>query len=165
MVDPMLEERVATLAARLVERARTAGKKVATAESLTAGLISATIASVAGASEVLQGGAATYTEAVKHRVLGVSEETLARDTAVSAACASEMAAGALRLFSADAAVSATGYAGPGGGTASEPAGTVYLGIATPAGVECVRCSFEGDRNAVRLRATCRALELLIEALA
>ena len=148
-----------------MERARTAGKKVATAESLTAGLISATIASVAGASEVLQGGAATYTEAVTHRVLGVSEETLARDTAVSAACASEMAAGALRLFSADAAVSATGYAGPGGGTASEPVGTVYLGIATPAGVECVRCSFEGDRNAVRLRATCRALELLIEALA
>lgn len=150
-------------ARELVARAGEAGITVATAESCTAGLIAARIADVPGASAVLNGGAVTYTEAIKERVLGVSAETLATHTAVSAPCAREMALGARRVFAADLAVSATGYAGPGGGTDEEPVGTVYLGLAAASGVRAVRCRFEGGRAAVRAQAAARALELLAAA--
>lgn len=135
---------------------------VATAESLTAGLTSSIIASIPGASSVLRGGAATYTNDIKHRVLGVSEETLATWTAVSSQTACEMAAGARDLFQSDVAVSLTGYAGPDGGEDGTPAGTVYLGIADAAGVTAERHTFPGGRNEVRLQAARRALELLLE---
>ena len=114
------------LAARLVERAADMGKTVCTAESCTAGMVASTIAGVPGASAVLRGGAVTYCDEVKRRVLGVSEATLAEYTAVSTETAGEMAHGALELFCADVAVSLTGYAGPGGGTERDPAGTVYM---------------------------------------
>lgn len=157
-------ERTAELAQLLVDTARERGATVATAESCTAGLVSAAIAGVPGASEVLAGGAVTYTERIKHRVLGVSETTLARCTAVSEACAREMAEGARELFACDCAVSVTGYAGPGGGTEQEPVGTVYLGVASAVGTHVERRRFEGDRSAVRAQACCEALRLLCEAL-
>lgn len=158
-MDSCVNER----ARRLVAVAQSAGLRVSTAESCTAGLVAATIADVPGASAVLAGGAVTYTERIKHRVLRVSEETLATYTAVSVECAREMAEGARRVFEADVAVSVTGYAGPDGGTDVDPVGTVYLGLSTARGTDVVRCVFSGDRAAVRRAATDRALELLCSA--
>ena len=105
----------------IVERASARGVTVSTAESLTAGMIASTIADIPGASAVLRGGAVTYCDEIKHRVLGVEQETLDRYTAVSHQTAREMAVGSLELYQSDIAVSATGYAGPGGGTEADPA--------------------------------------------
>ena len=115
------------LARDIVERASARGVTVSTAESLTAGMIASTIADIPGASAVLRGGAVTYCDEIKHRVLGVEQETLDRYTAVSHQTAREMASGSLELYQSDIAVSATGYAGPGGGTEDDPAGTFYIG--------------------------------------
>ncbi|MDY4040665.1 MAG: CinA family protein [Collinsella sp.] len=160
---PELDERAHALAEELVGRATRSGVAVATAESCTAGMVASLIAGVPGASAVLKGGAVTYTDEIKRDVLGVSGATLAAHTAVSAACAEEMAIRAAALFEADLAVSLTGYAGPGGGTAADPAGTVYIGIRTPRGASVERHVFSGSRNAVRLQAAVRALELLVAA--
>ena len=103
------------LARDIVEHASARGVTVSTAESLTAGMIASTIADIPGASAVLRGGAVTYCDEIKHRVLGVEQETLDRYTAVSHQTAREMAVGSLELYQSDIAVSATGYAGPGGG--------------------------------------------------
>ena len=147
-------------AQRLVTFASAHGLTVATAESCTAGRVAAVVGGVPGASEVLRGGAVTYVNEIKHRVLGVSEKTLATVGAVSERCACEMAAGARALFGSDAAVSITGFAGPGGGTADNPVGTVYLGIADQDGARAVRRHFNGDRDDVRWQATMEALRLL-----
>lgn len=152
------------LAAELVHRASQAGLTVATAESCTAGMVASTIADIPGSSAVLRGGAVTYCDEIKHRVLGVASETLVEHTAVSHETAGEMAAGARRLFGSDLAVSLTGYAGPGGGTPEDPAGTVYIGLASAGGVQTLRCTFPGERNVVRRAAAARALELLLESL-
>ena len=112
------------LARDIVERASTRDVTVSTAESLTAGMIASTIADIPGASAVLRGGAVTYCDEIKHRVLGVDQETLDRFSAVSHQTAREMAAGSLDLYQSDIAVSATGYAGPGGGAEQAPAGTL-----------------------------------------
>ena len=155
-----LETRARAFAKTLVEHATAAGATIATAESCTAGMVASCIASIPGASAVLRGGAATYCDEVKHDVLGVSETTLAEHTAVSSETALEMAEGARRVFMADIAVSLTGYAGPDGGTDSDPAGTVYIAAAGPEGATCRRFSFSGTRNEVRARAACAALEML-----
>lgn len=157
-----MENRI-ELASSLVYAARARGLSLATAESLTAGMVSATIASIPGASMVLNGGAVTYTDTVKHRVLGVSEATLSTYTAVSRQTAYEMAQGARRLFGADIAVSLTGYAGPDGGSEDDPVGTVYLGRAMLQGVTVQRFVFSGSRDDVREAATCAALQLMIDA--
>lgn len=157
-----LEGRLECAARELVDRARGIGLTIATAESCTAGLVAARIADIPGASDVLRGGAVTYCDAVKRRVLGVSEDTLRLHSAVSDPCAREMAVGARVLFEADMAVSLTGYAGPGGGTLDDPAGTVYIGLADERGATCARCSFEGSRNDVRAHAALFALQMLLK---
>lgn len=157
-----LEGRLECAARELVDRVRGIGLTLATAESCTAGLVAARIADIPGASDVLRGGAVTYCDAVKRRVLGVSEDTLRLHSAVSDPCAREMAVGARVLFEAEMAVSLTGYAGPGGGTLDDPAGTVYIGLADERGVTCARCSFEGSRNDVRAHAALFALQMLLK---
>lgn len=154
------EDRAREAAHKLVVTATACGATVATAESCTAGLVASTIASVPGASDVLRGGAVTYVDEIKNRLLGVSSETLERYTAVSSPCALEMAEGARPLFQASAAVSVTGYAGPGGGTAEDPVGTVYFGISTANGAKTYRKVFAGSRDEVRWQAAAFALELL-----
>ena len=137
------------LARDIVERASFRGVTVSTAESLTAGMIASTIADIPGASAVLRGG--------------VEQETLDRYTAVSHQTAREMASGSLELYQSDIAVSATGYAGPGGGTEDDPAGTFYIGWAHRSAdggvpvVDSVRCHYEGDRSCVRAHAVTEAL--------
>ncbi len=149
------------LAREVIEAYALAGKTIATAESCTAGMVSSALADVSGASLVLRGAAVTYCDEIKHRILGVSEETLARFSAVSDATAKEMATGSRSLFQADVAVSLTGYAGPGGGTDSDPVGTVYIGIATAELVCAERCTFEGSRTDVRKQAALHALDVLL----
>lgn len=158
------------LARDIVERASVRGVTVSTAESLTAGMIASTIADIPGASAVLRGGAVTYCDEIKHRVLGVEQETLDRFSAVSHQTAREMAVGSLDLYQSDVAVSATGYAGPGGGTEQDPAGTFYIGWAYCAAdggapvVESARCHYEGDRSCVRVHAVAEALERIVRVL-
>ena len=159
-----LPQQVECLAQRVVREFSHAGKTVCTAESCTAGMVAAAIGGVAGASEVLLGGAVTYCDDIKHKVLGVSTATLRSFTAVSWQTAQEMAVGSRKLYGADVAVSLTGYAGPGGGTAQDPAGTVYLGVSSAHGVFSERFFYEGSRNQVRMAATARALELMLAAL-
>ena len=152
------------LARRVVCEAIRRGLTVSTAESITAGLVSSSIADVPGASSVLRGGAATYCDGVKHDVLGVSSLDLELHSAVSEPVARQMAEGSLTLFSSDLAVSLTGYAGPGGGANSDPVGTVYIGLASRSDTICRRCSFAGDRSQVRNQACAFALKLLLEAI-
>lgn len=151
-------------AGEIVARARERSATVATAESCTAGMIASSIADIPGASSVLRGGMVTYCDEIKRDVLGVPAHTLHEFSAVSEQCACEMAARARDIFCSSVAVSATGYAGPGGGTHSDPAGTVYLGISDDRGTRCVRVELEGSRNEVRLRAAAVALELVLQSL-
>lgn len=153
-------------AERVIARFRERGMTVAGAESCTGGLIAKTLTDVPGSSAVFAGACVTYTNAVKELLLGVDPAVIARDTEVSHACAAAMAAGVRERLGVDAAVSTTGFAGPGGGTPRDPVGTVYIGISTAAGVRTERFSAPdpSSRAAVRASAALRALQLLEEAL-
>lgn len=146
-------------AARCLDTLRATGATLATAESLTAGLVAATLASVPGASDVLRGGLVAYATDVKIGVLGVDAELVDRYGVISAECARAMAVCARDLLSATWAVSATGVAGPDR-QEDQPAGTVFVGVAGPA-VESARpLSLSGDRNAVRRATVLEALAFL-----
>ena len=134
--------------------------KIATAESCTGGLIAARLTEQGGSSDFFVGGYITYSDAQKHDVLGVPKELIVRHSAVSEPVAAAMAEGALRRSGATHALSATGYAGPDGGTEYDPVGTVYLGITGPAGTRVVRVRYGGDRYRTRTLATQGALDLL-----
>jgi nicotinamide-nucleotide amidase len=139
------------------------GETLATAESLTAGLVSSTFADIPGASRVLRGGATAYATDVKLSLLGVSDDVVARFGVVSAACASEMASGARRVFGADWGLSTTGVAGPDpqDGIA---AGTVVVGVAGPGGGRTRDLHLAGTRNEVRATAVDQVFALLLEQL-
>ena len=156
---------LATLSKRLVKAFSEKGITVGTAESCTGGLIAKSITDVAGSSAVLCGGFVTYTNEVKIKLLDVDPAIITRHTEVSFACAEAMAFGARARLGTTLAVSATGFAGPGGGTEKDPVGTVYLGIATPNGTYSERfCAPEGaTRKEVRTAAALRALEMLWKA--
>ena len=117
----------------VVQKLREKHLRLATAESCTGGLLSGRITAVSGASEVFDCGVCSYANEIKHRVLGVSEETLSTLGAVSAETALQMAQGVKRLANADIGASTTGIAGPTGGTDEKPVGLVYVGI-------CANCS-------------------------
>ena len=149
-----------TVAEKLVEILRAQGLVCATAESCTGGGIGSAITSVPGSSEVYAGGVVSYSNAVKHDVLGVSQESLDRHGAVSPEVAGEMAEGARRLLKADLAVSVTGIAGPGGGSAEKPVGLVWFGLASARGTRTEKAIFAGDRARVREQAVLHALGML-----
>ncbi|MFZ3451767.1 CinA family protein [Arthrobacter sp. 7Tela_A1] len=146
-------------AARVVAAAAASGTRVACAESLTAGMVAAEIATVPGASAVLQGGVVAYQNEVKAGVLGVSEELLATAGSVDARVAEQMASGVRRLLGTELGVSTTGAAGPEPHD-GQPVGTVFIGIATSSGVRSQRFRFDGGRDSVRRQACTAALELL-----
>ncbi len=150
-------------AGELVSILKSKGLTVSTAESLTGGLIGASIVDISGASSVFNGGAIIYTEKAKIEVLGVSTSTVEKHTVVSEAVASEMALGARALYKSDIAISATGIAGPDGGSEDFPVGLVYIGVANQEGVRAYRYIFDGDRAAVRRQTVSAAIALLIEA--
>ena len=135
---------------------------LATAESCTGGLIAKSITDISGSSAVLAGGMVTYTNRVKTEVLSVDASVIKEHTEVSHACAEAMAERAKTLFGTDYALSATGYAGPGGGTEKDPTGTVYIGIATPSGVHSERIFVENATRAqVRNAVAYYALTMLL----
>ncbi len=139
---------------------RERGWHVALAESCTGGMISVALTAVAGSSDVFRGGVVSYANAAKIDLLGVEPATLEEHGAVSRLTAAEMAAGALRRFGADVAVSVTGIAGPSGDTAEKPVGLVWFGVASQAQAREIVRTYSGDRAGIRIRATTTALDLL-----
>lgn len=143
---------ILTLAEVVVRTASAKGLTLSTAESCTGGLIASTLTDVAGASSVFGTGFVTYANEAKRDRLGVPQALLDRDGAVSASVAMAMAAGARHHAKADIAVSATGIAGPGGGSPEKPVGLVYLGLSSNGRAPSFRC----ERFAPASRATIRA---------
>jgi len=138
------------------------GKTLSTAESCTGGLIGAALTAVPGSSRVYKGGVVSYTNEIKQKLLGVPEEILSREGAVSAAVAMYMAAGAKQNLDTDFAVSVTGLAGPGGDEYGNPVGTVYIGFSGVKGEKFRKFCFLGDRDEVRRQAAVAAMEFILD---
>lgn len=153
-----------TLEEAIVELCREKNITVTTAESCTAGLLAGRLMNAAGASEIYNEGYITYSNESKKRLLGVKADTLDKCGAVSHETAAEMALGAAKAASADAAVSVTGIAGPGGGSAEKPVGLVYVGCTVNGKVRTEEFRFTGNRAKNREYAVVRALTLFREEL-
>lgn len=146
----------------LVDKLSEKSFTVTAAESCTGGLIAAAIVNVPGASDVLNEAYITYSNEAKQRLVGVSSKTLEEFGAVSAQTAKEMAEGAARAAGADVALSATGIAGPGGGTSQKPAGLVYVGCFVSGRTVTKEYRFTGSRMENRLHTVEEALALALE---
>lgn len=166
-MNSMLPDEVFQLAAEVVARNKAAGRMIVTAESCTGGLVAGAITEIAGSSAVMQGGFVTYSNESKIKTLKVSEELIDTFGAVSIAVAWAMAQGALKRSSADIAVAISGVAGPDGGTAQKPVGTVVFAVAErgkdPEDVVADKIQFGEDKSRaeIRLAATLHALQLLL----
>ncbi|OBI13685.1 competence/damage-inducible protein A [Mycobacterium sp. E2497] len=148
----------------LVARAL-AGRRIATAESCTAGLLAARLTDRPGSSDYVAGGVVAYANDAKAELLGVDPALIEAHGAVSEPVAEAMAAGALRRFGADTAVAITGVAGPGGGTPEKPVGTVCFTVTLADGFTDTRTlRLPGNRSDVRERSTTVAMHLLRRAL-
>ncbi|MCY3829812.1 MAG: CinA family protein [Rhodospirillaceae bacterium] len=158
--------------AALLQAARTAGLTVATAESCTGGMVAAALTDIAGSSDVFERGFVTYSNEAKAELLGVDPALTGPGGpgAVSEPVARAMAEGALHRSRADVAVSVTGIAGPGGGSADKPVGLVHFGWAARKGAArdgaagADRRIFAGGRTEIRAAATRHALALLAQAI-
>jgi nicotinamide-nucleotide amidase len=160
---PLIGRDIAALAAELGRTLAAKGHFVATAESCTGGLVAGAITAIAGSSGWFDRGFVTYTNEAKTEMLGVDPDALERNGAVSEATAIAMAEGALRASRADAAVAVTGIAGPAGGTAAKPVGTVCFAWARRGGpASATTHHFSGDRDAVREAAVIVALQGLMK---
>ena len=146
----------------LINLLRERGCKIATAESCTGGLISKMITDVSGSSDVFDGGVVSYANEIKHKLLGVSDETLRTFGAVSEETAREMAIGVRDLMDADYGISVTGIAGPNGGTADKPVGLVYIACADKDSCVVRRLNLRGDRSHIRKLTANYAISLGIE---
>ncbi|MGI9334223.1 MAG: CinA family protein [Gammaproteobacteria bacterium] len=153
------------LASAVLAKAGTASMRIAAAETCTAGLLSACLTSVPGASQVFERGFTLYHESAKATGLGVPEEVSRQHGAVSAQVTRALAEGALRHSNAAISAAITGYAGPGGGNERDPVGTVYVAVARTGGPTVTeRRVLDGDRDAVRMGAVAAALQLLVDQL-
>ena len=163
-----MNESIDKRAANVVKLLSDKGKKTATAESCTGGLVSAAITSVSGSSEVFDMGVCSYANRIKQDVLGVSAEALEMYGAVSERVAEEMAKGVMERSGSDFGVSTTGIAGPTGGSGEKPVGTVWIGVCSNSKCYAKRFLFgsEGcpngltEREYIRQQAVCKALEML-----
>lgn len=145
--------------AGLLERLRAAGETVAVAESLTGGLVAASLTDVPGASDVFRGGVVAYATDLKAELLGVDPQLLAEAGPVDERVAAAMAEGVRHRLGATWGLATTGVAGPDPQAGHAP-GLVYLGVAGPAGTHALRRLFNGDRDAVRRAAVSGVLRLL-----
>ncbi len=148
----------------LARELKTRGLMMATAESCTGGLIAGACTDISGSSDWFERGFVTYSNAAKTSMLGVPAALIAQHGAVSEPVARAMAAGALAQSAAQLTVAVTGVAGPTGGSADKPVGTVWFGWATPAGTFTEHQRFDGDRAAVRAATVRHALEGLLRRL-
>lgn len=151
------DETLAGVTARLLTAA---GLTVALAESCTGGLIAKLLTDQPGASVFFERGAVTYANSAKTGWLRVPPPLLASHGAVSGECARAMARGIRRAAGTDLGLAVTGIAGPDGGSAEKPVGTVFLALATAAGERVEEFHFHGDRSQIRLRSACTALDWL-----
>jgi len=150
-----------TAAAAALDAAKKKGVRLAAAETVTAGLVSACLTSVSGASQIFDRGYILYHESAKATGLGVSPEVSAAHGAVSAEVTRGLAEGLLSNSGAAVTVAITGYAGPGGGNATNPVGTIFVAAARRgAPMLSERHVFSGDRDNVRLKAVAAAIRLL-----
>jgi nicotinamide-nucleotide amidase len=165
-MDSLLPAKLVDKARAVVEANRAAGRRIATAESCTGGLVAAAITEIPGSSDVFEVGYVTYSNAAKIAQLKVSSDVVETFGAVSVATAWAMARGALQASEADVAVAITGVAGPGGGSPAKPVGTVVFARAErdadPARIVADQKHFDEDSRAgVRLQAALCALDLLM----
>ena len=158
--EPSTSAQVDSLARLLLEKKL----QLATAESCTGGLIAAACTDLAGSSAWFERGFVTYSNDAKIELLGVEERLLRRAGAVCEGVARAMVTGALAHSKAQVAVAVTGVAGPTGGSASKPVGTVWFGFAVPGQVVTEKCHFDGDRAAVRAATVQHAFTRLQELL-
>jgi len=155
--DTMLAE-----AESLLDACRAKGITLATVESCTGGLVAATLTAIAHASDVVERGFVTYTNDAKHELVGVPLPLIAEHGAVSEQVAAAMAAGGVARSRATIAVSVTGVAGPGGGSAAKPVGLVHIACAMDGrSTRHRREVFPGDRAAIRQATVVAALELVL----
>lgn len=149
------------LSTELGQKLRQYDWSITCAESCTGGWVAKAITDIAGSSAYFDRGFVTYSNQAKQDLLGVKLETLRQYGAVSEAVAAEMAKGALDAASADIAISVSGIAGPGGGTADKPVGTVCFAVAYRSGLKKTFCHwFAGNRDEVRLQAAIFALKTI-----
>jgi nicotinamide-nucleotide amidase len=158
--EPSTSAQVDSLARLLLEKKL----QLVTAESCTGGLIAAACTDLAGSSAWFERGFVTYSNDAKIELLAVEERLLRRAGAVCEGVARAMVTGALAHSKAQVAVAVTGVAGPTGGSASKPVGTVWFGFAVPGQVVTERCHFDGDRTAVRAATVQHAFTRLLELL-
>jgi len=148
-------------AEQIVAQLRQNNLTVATAESLTAGMLSSAIADVSGASTVLHGGIIAYNNAIKHRLLGVSADTLAARGAVDAETAKQMARGARERLNADLGIATTGVAGPDP-SEGKAVGIVFIALATAEETSAKLLRFGGNREKIRRSTVAASLKLMAE---
>ena len=159
-----MDTEVTEAATAVLSAMRARGWMLATAESCTGGLIAGSLTEIAGSSDVVDRGFVTYSNAAKTAMIGVPPAMIEAHGAVSEAVASAMADGALAQSDAHASVSVTGVAGPGGGSADKPVGTVWFGLAVrDRATQTQRMVFPGDRSAVRRATVLHALGMLVAA--
>jgi nicotinamide-nucleotide amidase len=157
----MIDQELTATATALLDALRARGVMVATAESCTGGMIAGALTEIAGSSDVVDRGFITYSNDAKSAMLGVPAPMIETFGAVSEPVARAMAEGALARSLAGLAVSVTGVAGPGGGSADKPVGTVWFGLATRgAPTQAERLVLPGDRSAVRRATVLHALAML-----
>jgi len=157
----VIDDAILAQAAALLERCKTAGIMLATAESCTGGLIAAALTAIAGSSAVVDRGFVTYSNEAKTELVGVDPAAIATHGAVSEVVARAMAEGALARSRAALTVAVTGLAGPGGGNAEKPVGLVWFGCArTGQPTAAAHHVFRGDRTEIRRAAVAQALAML-----
>lgn len=152
---PILEQQVSEFLTNL-------GMTIAVAESCTGGLISHRLTNISGSSAYFEMGLITYSNRSKTAVLGVPEDLILSHGAVSEACVRAMASGVRALAATDLGLAVSGIAGPTGGTAEKPVGTVHLALACPEGVHAWRFLFQGDRETIKGSASDEALARICE---
>lgn len=160
-IELPVKEKLLTPVEQLIEQAREKGLTIACAESLTGGLIGASITAVPGSSDVFLGGVVSYAASVKHSMLGVGNEVIDSRGVVSRECAMEMASGVREAVGSDIAVAVTGIAGPGGAEPGKPVGTVWMAISSAVACDALELHFEGGRDEVRAQTVDAAIEGLL----
>ena len=148
--------------AKVIHKLRLSKKTLSVAESCTGGLVSHRLTNIPGCSDTFQGAAICYSNTLKTKDLRVPEDLLGKHGAVSSEVALSMAKGVRRRYKTDYGLSITGIAGPDGGTRAKPVGLVFLAAVSRNEALCLKCQFEGDRAAIKKKASTQALKLLYE---
>jgi competence/damage-inducible protein CinA-like protein len=162
--DAVLADNKLSLVEEISERLREQGYTLGTAESCTGGMIAAAITDLPGSSQIFSGSIVSYSNAVKTKLLGVSQTILEAHGAVSSECVSAMVSGAAKALDVDAAIAVSGIAGPDGGTDEKPVGLVYIAALLHNKIIVSKHIFPGNRDSIRNRAKIRGLLMLRELL-